>query len=159
MLIMHTYKDLIERQHRRKHSDASIRRKRYSMSLFVVYFGFRQGDRPLDLKHHNIILGPRYEALLGDIFDRKILAEDFSQYLHLPTLTDPSMAPDGHHAAYTLIPVPNLKGEIDWETEGPRLMNTVLTYLDERGFIPGLMKNLVHASCGSSSRIPELAPW
>lgn len=142
----HTYKDLIERQHRRKHSDASIGRKRYSMSLFVVYFGFKQGERPLDLKHHNIILGPRYEALLGDIFDRKILAEDFSQYLHLPTLTDPSMAPDGHHAAYTLIPVPNLKGEIDWETEGPRLMNTVLTYLDERGFIPGLMKNLVHAS-------------
>ncbi len=142
----HTYMDLIDSRHRSKNSDSAVKRKRYSMSLFVVYFGFKKTTNPLELKHHNIILGPRYEELLTDIFDRKILAKDFSQYLHLPTLTDPSMAPEGHHAAYTLIPVPNLKGETNWDVEGPRLMNTVLQYLDEGGFIPNLMNNLVHAS-------------
>ena len=142
----HTYKDLIVKEHRRGHSDKAIARKKYSMSLFVIYFGFKEGQQPLDLKHHNIILGPRYEELLTDIFDRKLLSEDFSQYLHVPTLTDPSMAPVGHHAAYTLIPVPNLKADVDWEIEGPKLMDRVLTFLEERGYIPQLKENLVHAS-------------
>jgi len=142
----HTYKQLVDKRHRSSNSDWSVDRKRYSMSLFVVYFGFKKPSVPLNLKHHNILLGPRYEELLTDIFDRKILADDFSQYLHLPTLTDPSMAPEGHHAAYTLVPVPNLKGDINWEVEGPRLMKTVLGYLEKRGFIPELMENLVHAS-------------
>ena len=142
----HTYRNLINPQHRRKHTDSAIKRKQYSMSLLVVYFGFKELENPLDLKHHNIILGPRYEELLGDIFDRKVLADDFSQYLHIPTLTDPSMAPPGHHAAYTLIPVPNLKGDIDWAVEGPRLTDKVLEFLDTEGYLPNLRANLVHKS-------------
>jgi len=142
----HTYRDLITKKHRKKNTDGAVQRKSYSMSLFVVYFGFKAPSKPLDLKHHNIILGPRYEELLTDIFDRKVLPDDFSQYLHVPTLTDPSMAPEGHHAAYTLIPVPNLRGDVDWEVEGPRLMDTVLTFLEERGYIPELKENLVHSS-------------
>ena len=59
------------------------------MSVVVIYFGFKADPRDAKLVHHNIILGPRYEGLLRDIFDKKILARDFSQYLHLPTLTDP----------------------------------------------------------------------
>ena len=100
----------------------------------------------LDLQHHNIILGPRYEELLTDIFDRKILAKDFSQYLHIPTITDPSMAPPGHHAAYTLIPVPHNGSKIDWESKGPALVDQVLTFLDERGYIPNLLDRLVYSS-------------
>ncbi|MEE2789917.1 MAG: phytoene desaturase family protein [Myxococcota bacterium] len=142
----HTYRDLITKAHRRGNTDRAIERKKYSMSLFVIYFGFKAPSMPLDLKHHNIILGPRYEELLTDIFDRKLLAEDFSQYLHVPTLTDPAMAPEGHHAAYTLVPVPNLKANLDWSVEGPKLMERVLTFLEERGYIPELKANLVHAS-------------
>jgi phytoene desaturase len=115
----------------------------------VIYFGFRDDGQKLDLQHHNIILGPRYEGLLTDIFDRKILAPDFSQYLHVPTLTDPSLAPPGHHAAYTLVPVPhNTTGatKIDWSIEGPRLVEKVLSFLETRGYIPELQKRLVHQS-------------
>jgi phytoene desaturase len=138
-----TYMKLIDARHRRWNPDWRIRSMKYSMSLLVVYFGFRKtGD--LDLRHHNIILGPRYEELLSDIFSRKILAEDFSQYLHIPTLTDPTLAPEGHHAAYTLIPVPHNGSGIDWEVQGPRLAERVLRFLDEEGYIPGLMDNLVH---------------
>lgn len=142
----HTYLDLVDKKDRSKNTDWAVKRKQYSMSLFVVYFGFKDLGVPLNLTHHNIILGPRYEELLTDIFDRKILADDFSQYLHIPTLTDPSMAPEGHHAAYTLIPVPNLKGDADWSEQGPILMKKVLGFLESRGYLPNLTENLVHAS-------------
>ena len=104
----HTYMNLIDAKHRRWNPDWKVKLMQHSMSLVVIYFGFKKKDgETLDLQHHNIILGPRYEALLENIFEKKVLSEDFSQYLHIPTLTDPSLAPEGHHACYTLIPVPH----------------------------------------------------
>ena len=138
----HTYMKLIDPALRWWNSDVKVKNMRWSMSLVVIYFGFKKTEEPLDLKHHNIILGPRYEELLTDIFDRKVLADDFSQYLHVPTLTDPSMAPEGHHAAYTLIPVPHNGSGIDWSEAGPKLTAAVLEMLDEQGYIPGLRERL-----------------
>ena len=123
-----------------------IKSMKYSMSLVVIYFGFKKRPEPLSLQHHNIILGPRYKELLTDIFDRKILADDFSQYLHIPTITDPSMAPEGHHAAYTLIPVPHNGSRIDWSEQGPKLVQTVLQFLEDRQYIPHLQEDLVYSS-------------
>ena len=135
---------LINNKFRRWNKDWKVKKMNYSMSLVVIYFGFKY-DKELNLRHHNIILGPRYEALLSDIFKRKILAKDFSQYLHIPTLTDRSLAPKGHHAAYTLVPVPNNASNIDWSIEGPKLTKIVLSFLDSEGYIPDLQKNLVHS--------------
>ncbi len=139
-----TYMHLIKNEFRRWNKDWKVKKMNYSMSLVVIYFGFKY-NKNLNLRHHNIILGPRYEELLSDIFKRKILAEDFSQYLHIPTLTDKSLAPKGHHAAYTLIPVPNNASNIDWSIEGSKLTETVLSFLDEEGYIPDLQKNLIHS--------------
>lgn len=139
-----TYLKLIDRKHRTFNPDIRITSMAQSMSLVVIYFGFRDDGRPLDLRHHNIILGPRYEGLLTEIFDKKTLAADFSQYLHIPTLTDPGMAPPGHHAAYTLIPVPHNGSGIDWKVQGPKLVNEVLTFLDERGYIPALRARITY---------------
>ncbi len=142
-----TYRRLIEPQYRVWNSDTRINITQQSMSLFVIYFGFRaDGNEAEKLRHHTIILGPRYEELLKDIFGRKILARDFSQYLHVPTLTDPSLAPPGHHAAYTLVPVPHNGSGIDWKQAADPLADTVLRFLDERGYLPGLMDRLVHKS-------------
>ncbi len=127
--------------------DWVVRAKRYSMSLLVIYFGFKDDPaQPLELRHHNIILGPRYEALLKEIFQTKVIGEDFSQYLHVPTLTDPSMAPAGHHAAYTLIPVPHNGSGIDWDAVGPEFVADVLGMLEEQGYIPRLSERLTHKS-------------
>ena len=82
------------------------------MSLFVWYFGTRR--KYPDVPHHTILLGPRYKELLADIFDRKMLADDFSLYLHRPTATDPSLAPEGCDAFYVLSPVPHLQSGTDW---------------------------------------------
>lgn len=141
-----TYLKLVDKAHRRINRDALVKFRKQSMSLMVIYFGYRMQDGDPDLRHHNIILGPRYEELLTDIFERKILADDFSQYLHIPTITDPSLAPAGHHAAYTLIPVPNNQSDIEWDAVGERFADTVLTFLDERGYIPSLRERIVHRS-------------
>ena len=141
-----TYLRLVDKSHRTINRDAIVKFRKQSMSLMVIYFGYAKREGDPELRHHNIILGPRYEELLTDIFERKILAEDFSQYLHIPTITDPSLAPPGHHAAYTLIPVPNTLGVIDWGAVGEGFADKVLRFLDERGYIPGLRERLVHRS-------------
>ena len=141
-----TYMKLIDKAHRRINRDFVVKFRKQSMSLMVIYFGYKKAEGDPDLQHHNIILGPRYEELLTDIFERKILGPDFSQYLHIPTLTDPSLAPEGHHAAYTLIPVPNNQSDLDWSKIGEGYKNIVLTFLEERGYIPNLKERLVYQS-------------
>ena len=141
-----TYLKLVDKSHRRINRDALVKFRKQSMSLMVIYFGYERRDNDPDLRHHNIILGPRYEALLNEIFEKKVMSQDFSQYLHIPTLTDPDLAPPGHHAAYTLIPVPNNASGIDWDVEGPKLSARVLSFLEERGYIPDLAARLKHMS-------------
>jgi phytoene desaturase len=108
-----TYRHLVAPEHRSRWTDAKIEKARYSMSLFVWYFGTKR-QYP-DVAHHTISLGPRYRELLTDIFDRKLLAEDFSLYLHRPTATDPSLAPPGCDTFYVLSPVPHLQSGTDWQ--------------------------------------------
>ena len=131
-----TYRHLIRPQSRRRWTNRRIATTRYSMGLFVWYFGT---DRQYpDVPHHSILLGPRYEELLRDIFYRKVLSEDFSLYLHRPTATDPSLAPAGCDAFYVLSPVPNLSSGTRWDevAEGyrqalcDRLSQTVLPDLN-----------------------------
>lgn len=135
------YSKLIAPEHRRKQSDARLGRLKYSMGLFVAYFGTKR-THP-GLAHHTIVLGPRYRELLTDIFDRRVLAEDFSLYLHAPTRTDPGLAPPGHENFYVLSPVPNNQGRpVDWAAEGERYRDRILDAL-ERRMIPGLRRDLV----------------
>ncbi len=107
------YSHLIAPEHRRVNTDSRVAKRRQSMSLFVVYFGAKQTWT--DLAHHTIVLGPRYKGLLNDIFNRRVLADDFSLYLHAPTRSDASVAPPGHENLYVLSPVPNQKSGINWE--------------------------------------------
>lgn len=142
-----TYLKLVEPKYRKINSNTKVKLMKQSMSLVVIYFGFKaDGNEREKLRHHNIILGPRYEGLLENIFETKVLSKDFSQYLHIPTLTDPSLAPPGHHAAYTLIPVPHNGSKLDWDLLGEPFVNKVLEFLDKHGYIPNLMQRLVYKS-------------
>lgn len=134
-----TYRKLINPKWRRKWTDTRLERMRYSMGLFVVYFGT---DRTYpDLAHHTILLGPRYKGLLDDIFRHKVLADDFSLYLHAPTRTDPSLAPKGCENFYVLSPVPNLLGDIDWSHEKERYADRILESVES--LCPNLRKHIV----------------
>ncbi len=130
-----TYRHLLPGVKRRRWTDRRIEKARYSMSLFVWYFGTRR-QYP-DVAHHTILLGPRYRELLADIFDRKRLAEDFSLYLHRPTATDPAMAPAGCDAFYVLSPVPHLQSGTDWSVEAERYRQRIERHL-EATLLPGL---------------------
>ncbi len=130
-----TYRHLIAPEHRRTWTDARVERARYSMSLFVWYFGTKR--QYTDVAHHTIVLGPRYKGLLDDIFNKKILAEDFSLYLHRPTATDPSLAPPGCDAFYVLSPVPHLDAGVDWTLRAESYRRAIEAHLS-RTMMPGL---------------------
>lgn len=139
------YQRLLPASLRRKYTDRRLARMRYSMSLVVIYFGTDRTYRDAPdnaLAHHNIILGPRYKELLTDIFTRKMLAEDFSLYLHMPTLTDPSLAPEGCEAFYVLSPVPHLGGTTDWRQAARPYRDRIMRFLEER-YLPDLARHIV----------------
>lgn len=131
---------MIDPTHLRRNTPAAALRKRHSMSLFVGYFGTRR-TYP-DTKHHTIVMGPRYQELLRDIFQRRVLSDDFSLYLHAPGRTDPSMAPPGHDAFYVLSPVPNRESGVPWDKIAPQYFDRILDVLEERE-LPGLRESLV----------------
>lgn len=137
------YGQMLDPEVRTRHTDRRLARRRQSMSLFVAYFGSTRAYP--DLAHHTILLGPRYKGLLHDIFRKKVLADDFSLYLHAPTRSDPSMAPDGHECFYVLSPVPNNRSGIDWSREAQPYFERILERLDER-LIPGITESIESVS-------------
>ena len=139
--VANTYRKLVKPEHRRKWTDRRLEKMHYAMSLFVAYFGT---DRTYPhLPHHSIILGPRYHGLLGDIFDKKIVADDFSLYLHAPTRTDPSLAPPGCECFYVLSPVPHLGGGQDWDAIKDEYADRIFASLEKEHLVPDLRKHLV----------------
>lgn len=140
--VAYTYRQLIPAAYRRRNTDRRFERMRYGMSLFVIYFGTDRRYTETPLAHHNVLLGNRYEGLLDDIFKRKTLASDFSLYLHMPSLTDPSVAPAGSEAFYVLAPVPHLGGRVDWQTASKLYRDAIMGFLEER-YLPDLSRHLV----------------
>lgn len=139
--VVHTYRELLGQHERGRREGRRLAGKRFSMSLFVVYFGLKR--QHAHLQHHTVCFGPRYRGLIEEIFKGTALPEDFSLYLHAPCVTDPSLAPSGCSGFYVLAPVPHLgRAAIDWTQEGPRYRDRILAYL-ERHYIPDLRQDLV----------------
>ena len=136
---MHLYRELLPQN--RIPFATKIKRdySKLSMGLYVLFFGT---DRQYpDVAHHTIWMGQRYKDLLDDIFHRQILADDFSLYVHRPTATDPSFAPNGHDSFYVLAPVPHQGARIDWTIEEPKLRARIIDALDKT-MLPELKKHL-----------------
>ena len=128
--IVHTYRHLLKDSRSGQRTAAKLEKKKYSPSLFVVHFGIK-GTWP-GIPHHMILFGPRYKELLADIYQHGLIGEDFSLYLHHPTVTDPSMAPSGCSSFYALAPVPHRgKMDVDWAIEGPRYQEVVLDRIEK----------------------------
>ena len=135
-----TYRYLIDAKHRRHWTDRKVARGKYSMSLFVWYFGTNR--RYHDVPHHMIMLGPRYRELLDDIFKHHHLSDDYSLYLHRPSASDPSLAPDGCDAFYVLAPVPHLGSGTDWSHDAERFRQSIQRHL-ENTVMPDLGQHVV----------------
>ncbi len=139
--IMHSYRDLLSESPRGKSYAKTLSRKKFSPGLFVVHFGL-EGTWP-GIPHHMILFGPRYKGLLNDIYDHGVLPQDFSIYLHHPTVTDPSMAPKGKSTFYALVPVAHMgKLAVDWDEVGPKLEKRILDEVGRR-LIPDIHDRIV----------------
>jgi phytoene desaturase len=139
--VIHTYRDLLRASSRGPQMARKLAKKRFSPSAFVVHFGI-EGSWP-GIPHHTVLFGPRYEGLLTDIYDHGVLPRDLMIYLHHPSVTDPSMAPEGKSAFSAMVPVAHLgKLAIDWEQVGPMLERRVLDEVARR-LIPDLDDRLV----------------
>jgi phytoene desaturase len=140
--VAHTYRNMIPEQSRRKFTNRKVESMKYSMSLFVIYFGTKKQYRDGKLAHHNIILSERYKNLLTDIFDKQTLSQDFSLYLHMPTLTDPSIAPPGCENFYVLSPVPHLGSGVDWTQKAKPYRDAIMQFLEDN-YLPDLQANII----------------
>ena len=136
----HTHLDLLKSDVRSKWSNRRIKNKAYSMSSFLLYLGVRK--KYPELKHHTLILSERYKELVSDIFDKKILPDDFSMYLHVPSRTDETMAPPGCESMYVLIPVANLDANIDWQKTTKPFADKILNFLENEFKLTDLRKNI-----------------
>ncbi len=135
-----TYRNLIDPHERTHWTDRRIDSRKYSMSLFVWYFGTNR--RWEDVPHHMIMLGPRYKELLDDMFRKLKLTDDYSLYLHRPSATDPDVAPPGCDAFYVLAPVPHLGSGTDWQREAEGYRQKIQRTL-ESTVLPGLGEHIV----------------
>ena len=136
---MHLYQHMLPKEVISTPAKLRQHHARLSMGLYVLFFGSDQ-QYP-EVAHHTIWFGKRHKELLNDIFNRKVLADDFSLYLHRPTATDPSFAPEGKDSFYVLCPVPNHEGDIDWAEEEPKLRARIIEALD-RTILPGIKGNI-----------------
>lgn len=143
----HTYDRLLRNHPRRRWTSARLKRTRWSMSLFVWYFGTR-GTRALwpEVGHHTILVGPRYRTHIRDIFQTGRLAEDMSLYVHRPSVTDPGCAPEGGDTFYALSPVPHLGHDngVDWAAEAEPYRRRMLAMLEDR-LLPGLSRHVTES--------------
>jgi phytoene desaturase len=139
--LVHTYRDLLSDNTHARREAARLKRKSYSPSLFVVHFGLKGNWQ--GIPHHTVLFGPRYKGLMDDIFEHGVLPQDMSIYLHHPTVTDPSMAPEGMSTFYALVPVAHLgKMPLDWDEVGPILEKRVLDEIGRR-LIPDIHNRIV----------------
>jgi len=135
------YQHLIPKENQRLSAKIKTKHAKLSMGLFVLHFGTTK--KYPDVVHHTIWLGKRYEDLLTDIFDKQILADDFSLYLHRPTATDPSMAPQGCDSFYVLAPVPNKQANVDWDKQQEDYADKIIKALEDT-IMPDLSTCIVH---------------
>ncbi len=138
----HVHKYMLATTRRRRWSDRRLDRLHYAIGLYVLYFA--TDCRYPDVAHHTIQMGPDYHDELDGIFKRGERADVPSLYLHRPTATDPTAAPEGRDGFYVLAAVPNLTADIDWATEAPRLKEAVINRLAAT-LLPDLREHLITA--------------
>ena len=136
------YKNLIPKEKLPWSLDFWLKNIQYSNSLVVIYFGTKKKYSDSKLSHHNLILGNDYKQFMKDVFSKKSMPRELGLYLHMPSASDPSIAPDGCESFYVLSLVPNLDGKIDWKVTLPEYTEKVLAFLEDN-YLPDLKKNIV----------------
>jgi len=142
--LTHTYKNLVDNNDRSKWSDSKFDSVKYSMSSFLLYIGTKK--KYPKLFHHNIVLSHRYKELVTDIFDRQVLPSDFSMYIHAPSRTDDTMAPEGCDSICILSPVTNLQGNVNWAEKKQQYADLIIDYMENEFGLEDFRENIDYLS-------------
>jgi phytoene desaturase len=125
----HAMTTIVPKRKLKKYTLAKLRKKRYSVSTFMIYLGL---DKVYDIQHHTVLFAKNYRKNLDTISAGKIPWGNASFYVRNSSITDPKVAPPGHSGIYVLVPVPNKKAKIDWKKDGPKLRNWVIGQMKKR---------------------------
>lgn len=136
----HTYKDLIPQNQRKVWKDSKIKSFDYSMSCVLLYLGVTK--KYSKLLHHTLVISKDYKKLISELFANKGLSEEFSMYIHAPSKTDATLAPENCESIYVLIPTPNLKANIDWDTQKEPFTKKVLNFIENDFGLTDLQKHI-----------------
>jgi phytoene desaturase len=124
----YTYRRLIDERYRKDYTNRRIAAMKYACSGFLLYLGI---DREYShLQHQSLYFSNDYQATLDAVFNSKIIPEEPSFHLNIPTTTDPKLAPPGHSLIYVLAPMPNLEANIDWEMAAPIVREKLIDRLE-----------------------------
>ena len=141
--VLGTYNMLSENSGAVRRKIRSVQNKSYSMSLLLLYFGLNRQYHD-KLAHHTLILGKEYKGLLEEVFNEKVLPTTLSMYLHIPSVTDSSMAPEKCESMYILIPLPNLSGSLIWDDNvEKKIRDFAVDYLENTFGLEGFSKSIV----------------
>ena len=136
----HAMTSIVDKRDRKKWTDEKLMNKDYSCSTFMLYLGVNKEFK--DIPHHSIIFAEDYKRNIDEITEDKVLSDDFSFYVQNASVTDSTLAPEGKSTIYVLVPVPNKKGTIDWESEKQNLRNKIIEALEKKGNYHGLSHSI-----------------
>ncbi|MDA0169508.1 phytoene desaturase family protein [Solirubrobacter taibaiensis] len=115
---------------------APRRRLRPTMSAFLLYLGCDQ--RFDELLHHTLLVGRGYRDFIRDVTRGRGLPSTFSTYVHAPARTETAMATDGGDSLAVLMPVPNLRADVDWPRVADGLRNALVNDMETTFGLSGL---------------------
>lgn len=98
----HTELTLLEPD-RRQHDPTYWTNRTYAPSAFLMYLGVK--GKIGDIAHHTLVLPNDWDDHFEQIFDEPAWPDDPAYYVCTPTVTEPSLAPDGHHTVVVLVPI------------------------------------------------------
>lgn len=123
----------------RKYTHQRISAMEFSCSTYMLYLGL---DKVYDIPHHTIFFADDYKANVDDIFKRQVLSRDFSFYIQNASATDPTLAPEGMSALYVLVPMPNTRGAVNWDTEKDAFKDRLLDRIEKRTELQDLRQHI-----------------
>ena len=97
----HVEQDLLPSGYSRRESFWESRT--YAPSAFLMYFGV-EGEID-EIEHHTLVLPTDWKPHFDAIFEDPAWPDDPAYYVHVPSRTDPTIAPDGHEVVFVLVPL------------------------------------------------------
>ncbi len=136
----YSMRHLLDNSERKRYTDKKIDKKWFSCSTILFYLGLDTIYE--NLNHHNIVFNKNYKNFVEKISDYQDISDDFSFYVHNPSVLDKTLAPEWHSSLYILVPTPNNRSEINWEDKKEKMLEQIFATLEKRFGITDIKQHI-----------------